>query len=118
MYTCTPRLCSGLPAVPLVAAVHHLQAGFPMACILKMLLSVTVTQRRAAGSVLKVFLAKLSLVAFCLGVIKGIPPGSFTGSALQSASPKLVIEAYCSPNWQNSWLCEEVDQHSPAARNS
>jgi len=68
MYTCITRLCFGLPAVPLVAVVHILLAGFPMACILKMLLSVVMVQRQAA---LNCFLAKLSLAAFCLSDSKG-----------------------------------------------
>ena len=53
---------------PCVACVHQLPAGFPMGCILNMLLSVTIMFRQLTSPPLMHFLPNMNLVAFCFAV--------------------------------------------------
>ena len=68
MYTCAEMLVLGLANVPLVAGVHQLAAGLLMLCKYKYLLSVILTLRHDASSLLKAALANLTLASFCLAV--------------------------------------------------
>ena len=64
-------LVLGLASVPLLAGVHHLPAGLPIAYSLNYLLSVMKTRRQDTTSVLKAALANLILAAFCMAVSNG-----------------------------------------------
>ena len=89
MQECTPRLCLGLPTVPLVAWVHQLPAGFPMGCILKMLLSVIMVLHQHTVSVLWAAVPNLILVCLCFADLQAV----FT-EALWQSDPRPIMPFY------------------------